>query len=385
MDSKQYLTNPAFCPVPWSGLMYNFDGTVKNCIRSSKPIGNIKDDSIENILNNKINIENRTNMINGHHVSNCTPCYDLEKESKGFNRISDRIFYLKELRDNDMSLYDNSTDFSLKTMDVRWTNLCNFACIYCDQTFSSKWAAELGVYPEAPPASNFDDFKNYIFKNIDQLQHVYLAGGEPLLMKENFELLTELKKRNPNVNLRINTNLSKVDTRVFEQVCEFKNVHWIISVETVEQEYEYIRYGGSWQDFLDNLNHIKKMDHKFSFNMLYFMLNYLSVFDCIKFLQGMGFHNNSFILGSLLTPEYLNVRHLPDHMLQSAKDKLLAEIELAPKFLLENGLKNVLNYINMPIKKDMGYCLSKIQELDQRRNLNSKEIFKDFYNNLERQ
>jgi len=50
VNSKEYLTNRAFCPAPWTGLMYNFDGTVKNCIRSASPIGNINDQPIEEIL-----------------------------------------------------------------------------------------------------------------------------------------------------------------------------------------------------------------------------------------------------------------------------------------------------------------------------------------------
>jgi hypothetical protein len=50
MTPKDILTNPYFCPIPWTGLMYNMDGTVKNCIRSAEPIGNIADASIENIL-----------------------------------------------------------------------------------------------------------------------------------------------------------------------------------------------------------------------------------------------------------------------------------------------------------------------------------------------
>ncbi len=38
--------------------------------------------------------------------------------------------------------------------------------------------------------------------------------GKKMEMKENLELLMLLKKVNPSVNLRINTNLSKVDTQV---------------------------------------------------------------------------------------------------------------------------------------------------------------------------
>lgn len=50
MDSKEYLTNKKFCPIPWTGFMYNSNGDVLNCIRSQLPIGNLKDNSIHDIL-----------------------------------------------------------------------------------------------------------------------------------------------------------------------------------------------------------------------------------------------------------------------------------------------------------------------------------------------
>ena len=145
MDAKEYLTNKAFCPIPWQGLMYNFDGSVKTCIRSAEPIGNIKDNTIEEIVNGSDNIENRMDMRMGHPAKNCYPCYALEKDKNSFDIISDRVFYLKELRNSDMSLYDSPGTFGLRKIDVRWTNLCNFACVYCSPEFSSKWASELNT------------------------------------------------------------------------------------------------------------------------------------------------------------------------------------------------------------------------------------------------
>jgi hypothetical protein len=58
MTPKDMLTNPHFCPMPWTGIMYNFDGSVKNCIRSdfAKPIGNIKNNTIEEIVTGAENI-----------------------------------------------------------------------------------------------------------------------------------------------------------------------------------------------------------------------------------------------------------------------------------------------------------------------------------------
>ena len=366
--------------MPWTGLMYNFDGNVKNCIRSSESIGNIQSNSIADILNGQKNISTKKNMLENKPGPRCHPCYDLEQTKNSFSIISDRVFYLRELKSVPISTYQNPENFDLQTIDVRWSNLCNFACVYCFPEFSSKWENELGIKITTPENSNKDEFADYIYKNVAQLKHVYLAGGEPLLMKENLNLLEMLLKENPNVNLRVNTNLSKVDTRIFDLICTFKNVHWTVSLETMEDEYEYIRYGGKWTDFLDNLKTIQKLDHLVSFNMLHFLLNHQSIFQCVDYLKQLGFHNNSFIIGNLFEPKFLNIRHLPDNMLNLVKQELMSRINEHPGFLLENGYRNVLEYINQPIDKNLAESLQQLKLLDQRRGLDSTKIFKELYN-----
>ena len=376
MNSREYLTNRAFCPVPWTSIMYNFDGTVKNCIRSAEPIGNIQDQPIEQILANDYMI--KADMHAGQKFARCNPCYDLEKEKISFDIISDRVFYLKELRAVDNTLYD-TTNFALHTVDIRWSNLCNFACVYCGPEFSSKWASEHDIVINTPTDQKREAFKEYIFERAAQLKHVYLAGGEPLLMKENKEFLQLLKEKNPDINLRINTNLSRVDTEIFDMVCEFKNVHWIISVESMTEEYEYIRHGGSWTDFLTNLKSIQPMGHKISFNMLHFLLNYRSVFSCVDFLKDLGFHNNSFIIGPLLNPDYLNIRHLNDNVLNSVKQMLIHRISQQPGFLLENSYRNMLAYLDQPKEKNLQNSFLELAKMDARRNKDNTKIFTDLY------
>lgn len=377
MTPKDMLTNPCFCPMPWTGLMYNFNGKVKNCIRSvdNLPIGNIQDLPIEDIIYGSENLARQQNIINRVPVPSCQTCYDLERGKKSFDIVSDRIFYIRELKKVPHSTYEHN-NFDLQTIDVRWSNLCNFSCVYCGPEFSSKWSAELGVVTNTPSDNQIENFKQYIYDNAATLKHVYLAGGEPLLMKENLELL---KKINPDVQLRINTNLSKVDTQVFEEVCKFKNVHWTISAETLTTEYEYIRYGGKWEDFLYNLKIIKNLDHRITFNMLYFLLNYNTMFDFVDHFTGLGFHSNSFVIGPLLAPKYLNVLNLPNEVLRDAKFKLETRINESPGYLLEDSYKNILHYIQQPFDKNLNESFSKLTNLDQRRGIDSSKIFIDLY------
>ena len=378
MTPKDIFTNKSFCPIPWTGFMVNYNGKVKNCIRSvdTLPLGSLKHDNIESILLGEENLIRQEQILKGEKVPSCQTCYEIENNKKGLDIVSDRVFYIRELKHNNLDLY-NKGNFDLQTVDVRWSNLCNFACVYCNQDYSSKWVEELKLKPIAVSDQQKQNLKNYVFDNAKKLKHVYLAGGEPLLMKENLELLTVLNK---DVNLRVNTNLSKTDTKIFDKICEFKNVHWIISIETLEQEFEYIRYGSKWHDFTNNLNEIIKRNHKVSFNMLYFALNYFSFFNCIDYLKNLNFHNNSFIAGALLTPDNLNIRHLPDSVLNSCKTILQNRINEQPGFLLEDSYRNMLHYISQPVEKNLASVQQALAVLDKRRNLDSKQVFKDLYN-----
>jgi len=377
MNPKEYLTNKKFCPIPWTGFMYNSNGDIMNCIRSQLPIGNLQDKSIHDILAENTKI--KQNMLEHKDGPGCYVCYNLEKNKKSYDIVSDRVFYLKELKEVDNTLYDNLNNFDLHKIDIRWSNVCNHACVYCSSDYSSKWANELKIKVSEPPKERIEELKQFVFDNAHKLKHVYLAGGEPLLMKENLELLNILQERNPNVNIRVNTNLSKTGTNVFEKITEFKNVHWTVSLDTIEKQFEYIRYGGVWNDFLDNLKIISKLDHKISFNMLWYAMNYKSIFTTVDYLKELGYHNNSFIIGPLINPPWQDVRHLPKNILSELKEKLIYKIANSPGYLLEDSYRNMLQWLNTPIKQNFSQLISKLKEIDNRRNIDSEVIFPELY------
>lgn len=366
-----------FCPIPWQGFQYNSNGDVLNCIRSQRPIGNLKDKGIHEILTE--NTETKQNMLDEKPGLGCNVCYDIEEDKKSFDVISDRIFYLKELKEINLDHYDNVDNFDLRKIDIRWSNSCNFGCVYCSPDYSSRLAKELKIKVAEPPAERVAELKKFVFDNAHQLKHVYLAGGEPLLMKENLELLEILQERNPFVNIRVNSNLSKTGTPVFDKVCEFRNVHWTVSVETMGKEFEYIRYGGLWHDFLENLNKITTLDHKITFNMLWFVLNYRSIFDCVDFLKDLGYHNNSFVIGPILGPKWLDVRNLSDDILDDMSIALQSRIDQTPGYLLEESYRNMMRHARLPFDKDLNTTFKKLNEMDQRRDLDSKIIFPEVY------
>ena len=375
--SKRVL-DKNFCVIPWTGFEVEPDGDVKNCIISKDTIGNLAEHSIQDII--KKNSAIKKQMLQGEFPKSCEGCYLQEKHrKKDFGSISSRLYYAKEITPHiSKDLLEDPENFELRHVDVRWSNKCNFACVYCGPGLSSKWESELGE--KRAKLDYADSLKDFIFNNITSLRNVYLAGGEPMLMKQNKEFLELLLEKNPNVHIRVNTNLSKTRTGVFDLLCQFKNVHWTISVESIEQEFEYIRFHSVWQDFVDNLEIIRKLGHKISFNMLYFVLNYKSIFNTIKYFQSIGFHNNCFVLGPLYTPPQLNILNLPKKTLDTCIKLFQREIDSRPGFLLQNSYENVLSYLTeTDFHANIELTKKELISMDERRNIDSSKVFKELY------
>jgi radical SAM protein with 4Fe4S-binding SPASM domain len=383
MDHKTFLRNKSICALPWSGFELEPNGRVKNCVTSNNNLGNINDTNIREIMHGEANKNLKEMMLTDQMPSNCSGCHLQEKDRSDLGSISSRLYYHKELANKiGMGFFDDVKNFSLKHVDLRWTNSCNQACVYCTPDLSSKWAKELGVKIKSRNDAK-QEVKKFVFENIENLENVYLAGGEPMLMKENLEFLRLLKLRNPECNIRVNTNLSTTRTGIFELLCDFKNVHWIVSIETIEEEYEYVRYHGSWGEFEKNISVLQKLDHKISFNMLHFVLNYMSIFDCVDYLKGIGFHDNSFIIGPLYEPTYLNLLNLPDTTINLVKEKLNSRLNHGAIGYLKNSYENLLAYYSStPWQKDIGAFLKHTQTMDSRRGVDSTRVFKKLFEEI---
>jgi len=377
MDPKSAIKGGSFCPLPWSGFIMYPDGNVKNCVLSLENIGNINNDSIEDILNGTKNKEIKSCMNAHKKHGACTGCHKLEQGTTNFNVRSDRYYYLKALSSVPYTAYD-TMDTNLATVDMRWRNTCNLACVYCDSTLSSTWAKELNETIEVDE-QQLAQTKEYVLKNAPNLKNVYLAGGEPLLMKENSELLDRL---DPSCTVRINTNLSNIKGPVFKRASKFRDVHWTISVETMGAEFEYIRYGAKWNTFTSNLAAITELDHKISFNMLWLVLNPYTVFDTVDYFSQLGYQENSFVIGPITKPLEFDVRNLNDSILNDLYQKLDKRIQSTDsRYLLNNSYINMKKHLQLPFTKQPNLTRERLQGLDNRRGLNSKNIF-DIYQYL---
>lgn len=371
MDPKSAIKGGSFCPLPWTGFIMNPNGKVKNCVLSETILGNINETDIEDILQGEQNTQIKQCMNSHEKHPGCTHCHKHEKGSTSYNIRSDRYYYLKALSGVPYSTYD-TMDTKLKTVDMRWRNTCNLACVYCGPELSSTWQKELGV-DITVDETQLAKTKKFVLDNAPNLKNVYLAGGEPLLMKENAELLDRL---DPSCTVRINTNLTNLRSPVYQRASKFRDVHWTVSVETMGKEFEYIRYGAKWNKFLDNLDTISQLDHKVSFNMLWFVLNPYSVFDTVDYFRTLGYAENSFVIGPVLEPIEFNILQCNDNVLHDLHSTLGKRIKNSnARYLLNNSYVNMLNHISKPFERNIGRTLQTLQEIDSRRNLDHTKIF----------
>ncbi len=380
MTPKEYIIHPTLCSLPWIGVYVGPNGVVKNCAITSQSLGNLHQQSIEQCVNSDTNVQIKTDMLDKIAHPRCSACYKVETLSTNIMQSQSNRHWYRKYGIADLNLYTRPDNFNLQVLDLRWKNTCNLACVYCGPDLSSKWAQELKNYSHTVDEDILNHNKQYVFQRLKNINHVYLAGGEPLLIKENLELLDRLSGENPNVEIRINTNLMVTNNEIFKRLITFKNVKWTVSVDSIEDQFEYIRYPASWKVFLENLTWIKEQNFDINFNMVWNVLNSTSIFDCIDYLTTVGFHENTFIVQCLDGPAQLDVRNLSQDKISVLKEIILNKLASAdPKYWLHKSLDSMYNFICQSFESNIDSTFEFLFTLDQRRHLDSRQVFKELY------
>jgi MoaA/NifB/PqqE/SkfB family radical SAM enzyme len=339
--------------LPWTGIYVDPSGKVQNCAISTTVLGNVHYTALPNIVNNQVNTSIKHDMLAGHKHSRCRACYDVEDNaSDQIENASNRTWYKKIMMKNhqDFSEFENTKSFVPMVLDLRWRNTCNQACVYCGPDLSSLWADTLNL-DYSIEENTLQQSKSWIFDRIKSVRHIYLAGGEPLLIKDNQLLLEELLDKNPKVEIRVNTNLSRIDTPVFKLLQQFEDVKWTVSVDSQKECFEYMRWPGNWQEFLRNLDSLRKLfGDQINFNMVWCILNDIDILDTVDFLLQEGYHENMFIVQCLTDPYPLNIHNLPAQQKKHLQTRILSrQQDCNPQWWLYKSLQSMYNFLQQPI------------------------------------
>jgi len=257
-----------FCILPWIHLNVMPDSSVIPCCVSPYDdiYGNGETQNLKEIWNSEKFKNLRLNMLKGKPSAGCARCYSLE--ASGFKSLR------QEMNNHFQSAYslvdstreDGSLEnIHLKYIDIRFSNLCNFKCRGCSPTLSSSWQNDYQqLYGTSPAelkvksiAVNSPEFWRELFSLIPHAEVIYFGGGEPLITKEHYEVLSLLNTLGKHdIELRYTTNLSQLhygDYDLSEIWSKFKKVTLGISIDDLGDRAQYFRHGTRWTVIEKNL------------------------------------------------------------------------------------------------------------------------------------
>ena len=291
-----------YCAAPWRGLHINPRGDVKTCCAGNpNMLGNLNTHSIEQVLNNKHMIKIRESLSQGIPHSYCDNCVQAER----FGAESERHWHNRENPGFDYAtageLYQYPT-----IVDVRWNITCNLSCNYCGPSCSSKWAALQNVPFKSGSRPYYEQVCDFIEKHQDNIREVALVGGEPLLLPEN-ERLLDVIPVDSTITLITNMSVELEKNKIFKKLQQRSKVGWSMSFDNIGQQFEYVRYGASWELLQRNLAIVKDLianqGHWAGIHAVYNLYNATRLCDLRQFAHDNGV---TVLWQNLFQPEYLD-------------------------------------------------------------------------------
>jgi len=404
---------------PFTGLATREDGKIKVCCRSH-PIGDIQDNTLEEIYNNDNMKRIRKQVLNNERPPECAPCYNLEDQ--GVESLRQRHI-TNTIPESRINLYPNilndlNTDYSMPfnfpTMEIKLNNLCNLKCRMCNPTDSTSWndwetveefytkennylvhsIKELNLLNK-PYLDKFDDNPNWwdsFSKLLPYFRRVEFAGGEPLMDPQHYRILDMLKPYAKDIEIKYATNLSmlgKGSRNIHDYWPHFKSVADNVSIDGMRGSYEYIRGNADYNVMIDNIKTIQQLPNISRIvgavavqvsnvleldKMIEYFLNDL----CIVFYTNMVNY-----------PNVLSIQTLPQPLRFMAIDRLQAIRGRVHgfKYVLENPLllgitykqiDGVINYLKIDRSELWTDTVEFNRRLDMSRNQSFTDVTPEF-------
>ena len=401
---------------PFTGLATREDGAICACCRSH-PVGNIQDNTLEEIWNNDTMQRIRRQVLNDERPKECEPCFSLEDqgvESLRMRHISGKI---PEARIN---LYPNTVlnevmPFEIPTMELKLNNLCNLKCRMChpmDSTSWNDWGEVKEFYKNEnnimysiveehnlenkPHLDKFQDnpeWWNSLEKLLPHFRRVEFAGGEPLMDPQHYRILDMLSQYGHQIEIKYATNLSmlgKGSRNIYEYWPKFKSVAVNVSIDGIGDSYEYIRGNADWDTMIANIKEIQTISNisRIVGAVTVQVSNVLVLDKMIEYFLDdlcIVFHTHR-----VEYPKVLSAQVLPRELVDLAIERLetikprVKDFEMVKKYpqLLEYTLGQIQDNINYLQARDQSNkwkdCVEFNQRLDKTRNQSFTDVTTEF-------
>ena len=405
---------------PFTGLATREDGAIQVCCRSH-PVGFIQQNSLEEIWNNDSMKRIRKSVLTNIRPPECEPCFRLEDQ--GVESLRERHIsgVIPEARINlypkalDALQDDYSMPFELPTMELKLNNLCNLKCRMChpgDSTSWDDWGVVKKYYQgegqviynlvdehgleQKPYLDKFTDNPRWwasLEKLLPYFRRVEFAGGEPLTDPTHYRILEMLQPYAKDIEIKYATNLTslgKGKRTIFEYWPAFKSVAVNVSIDGLEDSYEYIRGNAKWADLIHNIKEIQKIPNVSRIvGAVAVQVGNIMILDkMIKyFLDELGI---IFYTNMVNYPNVLSSQVLPEQLKEEATVNLnfaklhIEDYKLVKQhpMLLDLTLKQIDGVINYMWAQDQSNkwqdCIEFNQALDSTRNQSFFEVTPEF-------
>ena len=334
------MKNKSFCILPWMHIATTSTGKYRPCCNIAqgttitKPDGshyNVVEDTIEEMWYSDYMINLRDKMLRGKKSRICKRCYREEEAGIESARQSANNRYMFDFKKS------TKPPVKVKYLDLRLGNLCNLKCRMCNPYASSMWTKEWNLIADEDkklPEDRLKYLKNmtwpdepFFWEQIDKhrldIDEIYLTGGEPTLIKQQYQLYDSLIEKGlaHNIKLKYNTNLTNIPDKLVDYWQHFKQVKLNASVDAYGDLDRYIRYPSSWKKIDENLRRFKAMKNvRLEVHCTVQIYNVLKLHELFDYLNPMRI---PVYLNILNHPEQLNIRVLPEEL----KDKAALYLE----------------------------------------------------------
>ncbi len=277
------------CPQRWDFPYINMGKQeIKMCcLASSYKIteSDIEKYGSECFTNNDYTKERRLEMLQGIRHPDCSFCWEIEDKGIPSPRQLHHTYIPKYKETLDYLLDNWSEDIDINSdlliskipymLELVIDTTCDLKCVYCSPRYSSKWASESLKHNiisiedynllTAEPTDSFKKLMlEWLSSSGSNLEMLRVSGGEPLIASEFYNIMNYLLSIDSNtghkMTVSIVTNLNAKEKQFNEfismipRILNKFNLEIIISMESVEEQAEYIRTGLDWNRFNSNVN-----------------------------------------------------------------------------------------------------------------------------------
>lgn len=356
------VVTDSFCIRPFDHLSLNLDGTAQLCCRANQPVSDgprpfsLATDSYAEVWNSAYMRRAREALLSGRRIPDCVACYSHERTMGTSLRIESNAAWLERQpaagRATAFARLGAASEATAhvmqappRTLHLWFGSHCNLQCRMCSAEFSTRIAADpvhRAWHPrgsaEPPRPTRFTDAETWsdsetvlfgeVFREIDQLEAIAFAGGEPLLQRQIEPLLDFLiaRGRAPFMRLFVSTNGTIVREALMEKLARFGTVVLALSLDGVGPLNDYIRYPARWDALVGNLAAMRRWPGiRLRVDPTVQAYNILGLADLLRFCDTEGLEVS--LSNILLSPRYLAVGALPESCIRVAQARLEAYLE----------------------------------------------------------